>query len=78
MNQVREEHKYERHILALQELSGFYDKWCTMIPDYKTHEAAYESLEKMYLYYFGKRRYKNFETFAVSISKWRASNAKNR
>jgi hypothetical protein len=61
--------KYEPHILRMQEFIGFYDQWCSLIGYYQTHLEAYEATERMYENYFGKRRYKNFETFKVLVSR---------
>jgi hypothetical protein len=68
---IREENKYEKHILNLQTIEGFYDKWCNLISYYKTHEEAYEALEESYLFYFGRRKYKTYDSFRVSVQNWR-------
>jgi len=62
--------KYQNHILKMQEFIGFYDKWCSMLGYYNTNEQAYEATERIYKNYFGKRRYKNFESFKVTVSKY--------
>jgi len=61
--------KYQNHILKMQEFIGFYDKWCSMLGYYNTNEQAYEATERIYKNYFGKRRYKNFETFKNTVSR---------
>lgn len=63
--------KYDKAILALQDLGGFYDYYCQMISYYSTYEQAYEAVERVYEAHFDRRRYKNFESFKVTLSKWK-------
>ena len=51
------------HILKLQEFDEFYKLNLQLRIDYGTQERAYEAAERIYSQYFGKTRYKNFETY---------------
>lgn len=67
---VKPEYKYDKAILALQEMAGFYDYYCRMLSYYSTNEEAYEAVERVFESHYDRRRYKNFETFKVSLSRW--------
>jgi hypothetical protein len=60
---------YDAHILAMQEYPGFYQQWVSRLAYYPTNEAAYEATEEFYSLYFGRRKYKNYESFKVIMSK---------
>ena len=60
---------YEDHILKMQDFHGFYAKWTSLIGYYKTHEEAYDAVERIYFTHFKRTRYKNFETFKSTVTK---------
>ena len=62
--------RYEDHILKMQEFTGFYDKWTSLLGYYKTNEEAYYAAERIYHEHFGKDKYKNFESFKTQVSKY--------
>ena len=41
----------------------FVNAWFRLLPSHNTYEAAYEALEDIYLGYFGRRKYSNYESF---------------
>jgi hypothetical protein len=67
---IKPEYRYEKHILNLQTMQGFYDEWISRFAYSKTNEDAYESTEIFFEAYFGRRRFKNYESFASSVSQW--------
>ena len=44
-------------------LSVFIKMWFNRLPLHKTYHDAYEDLESEFVKTFGRRRYKNFESF---------------
>lgn len=53
----------EPHIQRLLTQEGFIEAFYEQCADYKTHEEAYEGVERLYERYFGKRKYSNFNSF---------------
>jgi len=62
--------KLEKHILKLLDTQGFIDKYWEMLGEYSTGEAAYEAAERLHITNFGERKYKNFESFRVNMSRF--------
>jgi hypothetical protein len=67
---IKPEFRYDKHILALQKIEGFYAEWISRFAYSKSNEEAYESTEVFFKAYFGKRRFKNYDCFRASISQW--------
>jgi hypothetical protein len=67
---IKPEFRYEKHILNLQTIQGFYNEWISRFAYSKNNEAAYESTEVFFETYFGKRRFKDYDSFRSSISQW--------
>jgi len=61
--------KYPNFILALQTFKGFKEAYLDFLPEAKTYEEAYEQVECMYISHFGKRKYKDYNSFRVMMSK---------
>jgi hypothetical protein len=68
--EVKPEFRYDKHILALQKIEGFYAEWISRFAYSKSNEEAYESTEVFFQAYFGKRRFKNYDCFRSSVSQW--------
>lgn len=55
---------YPAYILALNTDEGFNDFFYTMCQEYVgSYELAYEATERHYMEYFGRRRYKNYDSY---------------
>ena len=67
---IKPQFKYEKHILKMLTIEGFYAEWISRLPHTQSHEEAYETAEIFFKSYFDKRRFKNYETFKSSVSKW--------
>jgi hypothetical protein len=67
---VSPEHKYEQHILKLQTMQGFYEEWISRFGYAKDNADAYEMTEVFFQAYFGKRRFKNYDSFRARLSQW--------
>jgi hypothetical protein len=67
---IRSDIKYEKHILKLLDMQGFYELWISRIPYTKTYESAYESAESFFIAHFEKRRFIGYECFRSSVSQW--------
>jgi len=67
---VESKSKYEKHILKLLDIHGFYEFWITRIPHTKTYEEAYESAEGFFFAHFDRRRFASYESFRVSLSRY--------
>lgn len=66
----------EPHILKLMDPMGFNDRVNELLSIYDTREKAYESAERQYEIYFGKRRFKDYNSFRHYIAKLMKSNKK--
>ena len=53
----------EQDIRGLIVTNNFINAWFIALPNYSTYEAAYESIEVIYVEYFGKRRYSDYNSF---------------
>lgn len=73
---VKPEFLYEKHILKLQTMQGFWDEWISRVPRSKTNEDAYEATEIFFQTYFGRRRFKNYDSFRSSVCQWHERNRK--
>ena len=65
-----EAYRYQPEILAMLEMEGFYSRYCKMICKHSTNVEAYEATERQFKSYFGRDRFKNYETFASRLSQW--------
>ena len=63
-------YRYQPEILAMLEMDGFHNRYCKMIARTKSNEEAYNTTERQFFSYFGKNRFKNYETFSASLSRW--------
>jgi len=52
----------------MQEFTGFYDMWTSLLGYYKTNEQAYMATERIYREHFGVNRYANFDSFKSTVS----------
>jgi len=50
--------------------SVFYQMWFSRLPKFETYEAAYEDLETKFFAKFGRRRFKNYNSFKVVKSRY--------
>jgi len=53
----------EQDIRGLIYLNNFINAWFNALPHHKTYEEAYESIEDIYIEYFGRRRYSDYSSF---------------
>jgi len=67
---IRPEFKYEKHILAMQTIEGFYNEWTTRLGYYTNYEEAYEATETFFQMYFDRRRFKDYDSFRSSLRSW--------
>ena len=58
--ELQEQYEY------LKDCEAFTAAFWRRFADFPTQEAAYEDLERFYVYVFGCRRYANFESFRQS------------
>jgi hypothetical protein len=65
-----ETYRYQPEILSMLEMPGFYARYCKMISRHETNEEAYEATERQFKSYFGKPKFKNYESFASRLSQW--------
>lgn len=64
------------HIKRLQEIEHFTVLFWQLCADYGTYERAYEAAERIYQNYFGKRRYKNYESFRIARIRYQEKTSK--
>ena len=69
---------YNDSTKALLTIEGFSEAFQRNIKNFPTHEAAYEQVEESYFYFFGKRKYTDYESFRVTYSKWSKKKNKKR
>jgi hypothetical protein len=67
---ISPEHKYEQHILKLQTMQGFYDEYISRLGYTSSNAEAYETTEVFFQAYFGKRRFKNYDSFRARMSQF--------
>jgi hypothetical protein len=60
---------YSKETMDLAQLEGFINVWHKQISKYTTYEDAYEATEVIHVRYFGKRRYKSYDSFKNIISR---------
>lgn len=60
----------ERQYLELLTVEGFIKRYWEMLPDYGNCISAYEAVERQYDWAFGKRKYSDYETFRVTLSRF--------
>lgn len=53
----------EQDIRGLIITTNFINAWFNALPNYSTYELAYESIEIIYIDYFGRRRYSDYNSF---------------
>lgn len=54
---------YPEHIMKLNTQDGFDTWFWEMVNEYRTHEMAYEAVERNHTAYFGTRKYENFDSY---------------
>jgi len=59
--------KYPDWLLDMQTPEGFKKQFREFYKESKTYKKAYERAEQVYIHFYGKRKYKNFESFRKSI-----------
>jgi hypothetical protein len=69
---VKPEYKYEQHILKLQTMQGFYEEYISRLGYTSSNAEAYETTEVFFQAYFGKRRFKNYESFRARMSQFQS------
>lgn len=67
---IKPEFRYEKHILKLQTMQGFYDEWISRLAYSKDNKEAYESAEAFFIAYFDRRRFKDYDSFRSRLSQW--------
>lgn len=60
----------EKHILELLEMDGFIARYWEFVCQYPTCYDAYEAVERQFELHFGKRKYSDYDTFRVILSRW--------
>jgi len=60
----------EQHYLQLLEVDGFIQRYFELMCVYPTAEASYEATERQFQSAFGKRKYSDYTTFRVTLSRW--------
>lgn len=60
------------HLLRMMESEGFVQFYLEILPYYDTCEQAYEAAERQYENGFGRRRYSDYQTFKVILSRYQA------
>ena len=58
--------KIPKHIEDLNRIEKFTELFWQLCIDYGTYERAYEAAERIYISYFEKRRYKNYQSFRIA------------
>lgn len=69
---------YEPHILKLHTKAGFISRYFNLIQDYGTNEAAYEAAERQYKHFFGERKYSDYDSFRVVLSRYNKAQKSNK
>jgi hypothetical protein len=59
---------YPECVLRLQSQEGFIDEYLNEVKWHDRYRDAYETIEKVYEQFFGKRRFENYESFRVILS----------
>tara|TARA_R100000655_G_scaffold106022_1_gene154836 strand:+ start:145 stop:366 length:222 start_codon:yes stop_codon:yes gene_type:complete len=62
---------YPKEVLDLLSKKGFDRKWSVYCNTEKNYEDAYEKVEQLHKFYFGQRKYKNYESYRISKRKRR-------
>jgi len=62
--------KLEPQFARLINTKGFIDCFWEMLSEFKTQEAAYEAVEEIHKSIFGKSKYKNFDSFRITMYKF--------
>lgn len=60
----------EKHYLELMTVDGFISRYWQMIGDYPTCIETYEAVERQHEFAFHKRKYSDYQTFAVTLTRW--------
>lgn len=63
MQEIIEMYKKEPNILRLVTPEGFNEAFEERLPDFKTYQEAYESVERLHNAHFGRNKYKDYESF---------------
>lgn len=58
-----------KQVRRLSTVEGFDKRFHQLTMQHDTYEEAYEALEAEYRFIFGRRRYKNYESYRKSKSK---------
>jgi hypothetical protein len=66
----------EQDIRGLRKLNNFINAWFNALPNYRTYEEAYESIEDIYFEYYQERRYSGYKSFEVMKNRHTKQNRK--
>lgn len=67
--------KYPKNILKLQTFQGFLEHYQKTLRFTRTYKQAYEETEDEHIKYFGKRKYSDYRSFKVMLSKKKLKNS---
>lgn len=59
----KELQKVEKHYQILTTSEGFVKEFWRLTVDYDSYELAYEAVERKFQFAFGRRKYKNYNSF---------------
>jgi len=59
----KQSEKVEQHYEILNKTAGFVKEFWRMTGDYDSYELAYEAVERKFQFAFGRRKYKNYNSF---------------
>lgn len=63
----------DKHMQKLLTVEGFIERYMEMLPDYWSGLEAYNAAEKQHEMTFGKRKYSDYDTFRVVLSRYNKS-----
>lgn len=63
----------EKHYLQLLTVDGFIKRYLEMLCDYETCIETYNAVERQHEHAFGKRKYSDYDTFKVTLSRYSKS-----
>jgi hypothetical protein len=62
----------EPYLQELLTVEGFVKRYLDMLADYGTCQETYAAVERQYFNAFGKNKYKDYDSFKVTLSRYQA------
>ena len=60
----------EQSALVLLTVEGFIARYYEVLPEWGNNVSAYNAVERQYEWYFGKRKYSDYESFRITLSRF--------